>query len=321
MRYLRLNNGVEMPQVGFGTYLIPNQELERTITTALDLGYRKFDTALRYQNEAEIAKALKKFGIDRKDVFLTTKISIDAFFNGGYNWNKKINLWNFKTVRRAIQEAFDKLETNYIDLFLIHWTLPLPWTQWMYKELTRLYKKGKIRAIGVSSSLPPNFDSLAAVSDVVPAVNQVEISPLNTQKNLIKWCQERGITVEAMSTFSHYRSNEPRPEILNQPILIRIARLHNKSVAQIVLRWLLQQNISIIPKTWDEKYMAENIDLFDFELSTDEMAIIDALNRGRFLNYNPYFAFIEPYCSGMRFPKKYRKWSGFEGDPNKDFIR
>lgn len=321
MRYLRLNNGVEMPQVGFGTYLIPNQELERTITTALDLGYRKFDTALRYQNEAEIAKALKKFGIDRKDVFLTTKISIDAFFNGGYNWNKKINLWNFKTVRRAIQEAFDKLETDYIDLFLIHWTLPLPWTQWMYKELTRLNKKGKIRAIGVSSSLPPNFDSLAAVSDVVPAVNQFEISPLNTQKNLIKWCQERGITVEAMSTFSHYRSNEPRPEILNQPILIRIARLHNKSVAQIVLRWLLQQDISIIPKTWDEKYMAENIDLFDFELSTDEMAIIDTLNRGRFLNYNPYFAFIEPYCSGMRFPKKYRKWSGFEGDPNKDFIR
>lgn len=310
-----------MPQVGLGTYLIPDQELEKTIVTAYDLGYRKFDTALRYKNEVGIAKALKKHGINRNDVFITTKVSADAFYKGGYQYEKRINLWNFKTIRRAIQESFDNLDTDYIDLYLIHWTMPIPWAQRVYKELTRLNREGRIRAIGVCSSLPPQFDALADVSDVIPAVNQVEISPLNTQKNLIKWCQERGITVEAMSTFSHYRSNEPRPEILNQPILIRIARLHNKSVAQIVLRWLLQQNISIIPKTWDEKYMAENIDLFDFELSADEMAIIDALNRGRFLNYNPYFAFIEPYCSGMRFPKKYRKWSGFEGDPNKDFIR
>lgn len=310
-----------MPQVGLGTYLIPDQELEKTIVTAYDLGYRKFDTALRYKNEVGIAKALKKHGINRNDVFITTKVSADAFYKGGYQYEKRINLWNFKTIRRAIQESFDNLDTDYIDLYLIHWTMPIPWAQRVYKELTRLNREGRIRAIGVCSSLPPQFDALADVSDVIPAVNQVEISPLNTQKNLIKWCQERGITVEAMSTFSHYRSNEPRPEILNQPILIRIARLHNKSVAQIVLRWLLQQDISIIPKTWDEKYMAENIDLFDFELSTDEMAIIDTLNRGRFLNYNPYFAFIEPYCSGMRFPKKYRKWSGFEGDPNKDFIR
>lgn len=321
MNYLKLNNGIEMPQVGFGTYLIPNQELEKTIITALDLGYRKFDTALRYHNEAEIAKALKKYGINRKDVFLTTKISIDALFNDSYKWNKKINIWNFKTVRRAVQEAFDNLETDYIDLFLLHWPLPLPWMQWIYKELTRLYKKGKIRAIGVCSSLPPHFDVFAEVSDVIPAVNQFEISPLNTQKNLIKWCQDRGVTVEAMSTFSHFRSNKPRLEILENPILIRIAELLHKTVAQVVLRWLLQQGISVIPKTWDEKYMAENIDLFDFELSADEMAIIDALNRGRFLNYNPYNAFIKPFCSGIRFPKKYRKWTGFEGDPNTVFIR
>ncbi len=305
-----------MPQVGLGTYLIPNQELERTIVKAYDLGYRKFDTALRYNNEVEIAKILKKHGINRNDVFITTKVSIDAFFNKGYRFDRKFNLWNFKSVKRVIQESFDNLDTDYIDLYLLHWTLPMPWTQWMYKELTRLYKKGRIRAIGACSSLPPHFDALADVSDVIPAVNQFEISPLNTQKQLIKWCQNKGVIVEAMSTFSHYRSNEPRQEILENPILKRIAILHQKSVAQIVLRWLLQQGISVIPKTWDENYLAENINLFDFELSPDEMAIIDGLNRGRFLNYDPYLSFVEPYCSMGRFPKKYRNWNGFENDNN-----
>lgn len=317
MNYIKLNNGVEMPQIGLGTYLIPNQELERTIITAYDLGYRKFDTALRYHNEAEIAKALKKHGINRNDVFITTKVSIDAFYRGGYRWDKKINVWNLKTVKRVAQEAFDNLDTDYIDLFLIHWTMPIPWAQRMYKELVRLNKEGRIRAVGVCTSLPPHFDALADVSDVVPAVNQFEISPLNTQKQLIKWCQDKGIAVEAMSTFSHYRSNKPRIEIFENPILKRIAKLHDKSVAQVVLRWLLQQGISIIPKTWDEKYLAENIDLFDFELSTDEMAIIDRLDQGKFLNYDPYISFNKPFSSMGRVPKKYMNWKGFEKDKNK----
>lgn len=317
MNYLRLNNGVEMPQVGLGTYLIPEQELEKAVTTAYDLGYRKFDTALRYHNEAGIVQALKKHGINRNDVFITTKISIDAFFKGGYRYDRKINLWNFKTVKRAVQEAFDNLDTDYIDLFLIHWTMPIPWAQRVYKELVRLNKEGKIRAVGVCTSLPPQFDALAAVSDVIPAVNQFEISPLNTQKHLVKWCQDKGVVVEAMSTFSHYRSNEPRLEIIENPVLKRIAESYHKTVVQVVLKWLLQQGISIIPKTWNEKYLAENIDLFEFELSTDEMAIIDSLDQGRFLNYNPYVAFQKPFSSMGRFPKKYRNWNGFESDNKK----
>ena len=310
-----------MPQVGLGTYLIPDQELEKTIVTAYDLGYRKFDTALRYRNETGIAKALKKHGINRKNVFITTKINIDAFFKGGYHFDKKINLWNFKTVKQVVQESFDNLDTDYIDLFLIHWTIPIPWAQRVYKELIRLNKKGRIRAVGVCTSLPPHFDALADVSNVIPAVNQFEISPLNTQKSLIKWCQDKGVVVEAMSTFSHYRSNKPRLEILENPVLICIAKLHQKTVAQVVLRWLLQQGISVIPKTWNEKYLAENIDLFDFELSSDEMAIIDGLNQGRFLNYNPYLSFIKPFASMGRLPKKYRKWNGFENDCNNSFLR
>jgi len=182
----------------------------------------------------------------------------------------------------------------------------------MYKELTRFYKEGRIRAIGVCSSLPPHFDAFADVSDVIPAVNQFEISPLNTQKSLIKWCQDKGIEVEAMSTFSHSRSNKPRKEILENPVIIPIAERHHKTVAQVVLRWLLQQGISIIPKTWNEKYLSENIDLFDFELSSDEMAIIDSLDQGRFLNYNPYVSLRKPYICMGRVPKKYRNWNGFE---------
>ena len=312
MNYLKLNNGVEMPQVGLGTYLIPNQELEKTIATAIDLGYRKFDTALRYDNEREIVKALKKQGVNRNDVFITTKISIDAFFRGGYHWKKRINLRNFKTIKQVIQESFDNLDTDYIDLFLIHSSIPIPFAQKMYKGLTKFYKEGKIRAIGVCTCLPPHFCAFEDVSDVVPAVHQFEISPLNTQKSLIKWCQDKDIVVEAMSTFSHFRSNEPRLEILENPILIRIAQLHQKSVAQVVLRWLLQQGISVIPKTWNEKYLAENIDLFDFELSCDEMAIIDSLDQGRFINYNPYATFKKPYSSWGRLPEKYSNWKGFE---------
>lgn len=312
MNYLKLNNGVEMPQEGLGTYLIPEQELEKTIAKAIDLGYRKFDTALRYQNEAGIVKALKKHGVNRQDVFITTKISIDAFYRGGYHWKKRINLRNFKTVKQVIQESFDNLDTDYIDLFLIHSSVPIPFAQKMYKGLTKFYKEGKIRAIGVCTCLPPHFSAFEEVSDVIPAVHQFEISPLNTQKSLIKWCQDKGMVVEAMSTFSHCRSNEPRLEIIENPILLRIAQLHQKSVVQVVLRWLLQQGISIIPKTWNEKYLAENINIFDFELSSDEMAIIDSLDRGRFLNYNPYNTFKKPYSSWGRLPKKYQDWKGFE---------
>ena len=314
MNYLKLNNGVEMPQLGLGTFLIPGQDLERTIASAYEIGYRKFDTAWRYHNEDGIAKALKKHGINRQDVFITTKINNDAFFRGGYRWNRKglFNLWNFKTVKRVIQESFDNLDTDYIDLFLIHWPAPIPFAQMMYKGLTKFYKEGRIRAIGVCSSLPPHFDAFADVSDVVPAVNQFEISPLNTQKKLIKWCQNKGIAVEAMSTFSHFRSNEPRKEILENPAIIPIAESHNKTVAQVVLKWLLQQGISIIPKTWDDERLKENFDLFDFELTPSEMEIIDGLNGGQFLNYDPYLSLRMPLASMGRCPKKYRQWKGFE---------
>lgn len=293
-----------MPQVGLGTFLIPKENLSRTIAQAYEMGYRQFDTAWRYHNEADIARALKSNGIKREDVFITTKVNADALYYFGYWYGKHsiINVRSFKPVSKAIQESFDNLATDYIDLFLVHW--PWPIYRKMYKQLTKFYKEGRIRAIGVCSCLPPHLEALKEISDVVPAVNQFEISPLNTQKELIKYCEDRGIQVEAMSTFSHFRSNMPRNEILENVVIQPIAEKYKKSVAQVILRWLIQQKIIVIPKTWNDIHLKENISLFDFALTDEEMIIIDSLDQGKFLNYNPYNAF-----RGL--PKKYKDWKGF----------
>ena len=305
MHYIKLNNGVEMPQLGLGTFLIPEDKMTETIGKAYELGYRQFDTAWRYHNEGQIAKALKDNGIRREDVFITTKINADGLYKSDYKYglHRLFNRRNGKTIKQIIQESFDNLQTDYIDLFLIHW--PWPMSPKMWKELSALYEEGRIRAIGVSNFLQPHLEALADNSDIIPAVNQFEISPLNTNKELIKYCHDRGIAVEAMSTFSHYRSVEPRNEIIQNPILQRIAAKHKKSVVQIVLRWMQQQGIIMIPKTWNHDYLKENISIFDFELDADEMGIVDSLNKGMFLNYNPLSA-----KEGL--PRKYRKWEGFK---------
>lgn len=300
---ITLNNGVVMPQLGLGTFLIPNSELSRTIGEAYRLGYRQFDTAWRYHNEREIAQALKENGIKREEVFITTKLNADALFFKRYHGGplRFLNV-RIRTIRQAIEMSFKNLGFDYVDLFLVH--TPWPMYPAMYEALTDYYKQGRIRAIGVSSFLPPMIESLKEVSDVIPAINQFEISPLNTQKNLIQWCQSRNIAVQAMSTFSHFRSNEPRLEILNNPILQKIATHHNKSVVQIVLRWLIQQNIVIIPKTWYFAHLKENIDILDFSLSAEEMEVVNKLDKGKFLNYNPYGLICNV-------PKKYQGWTGF----------
>lgn len=287
MNNILLNNGIEMPQIGLGTFLIPKEKLSDTIKNAYDLGYRQFDTAWRYHNEADIASALKEHHIKREDVFLTTKINIDAFyyFGYGYGWRHLLNWRNFKSCKRIVQESFDNLRTDYIDLFLVHH----PWHNFleMYSVLVDFYKQGKIRAIGVSSFLPSHIEALKEVSDIIPTVNQFEISPLNTQKPLIRYCQEKGIAVQAMSTFSHFRSNEPRTEITENEIIRPIAEKYGKSIVQVVLRWLVQQNIIVIPKTWVEQHLYDNISIFDFELSDEEMELIDSLDKGKYLNYDP----------------------------------
>ena len=293
-----------MPQVGLGTFLIPKDKLSETIGQAFQLGYRQFDTAWRYHNETDICKALKENGIKREEVFITTKVNADALYRKDYQYglHRFLNVRNSKSVHDVIMESFDNLGTDYIDLFLIHW--PWPIARKMWKELSTLYREGRIKAIGVSNFLQPHIEALMEESDVVPAVNQFEISPLNTNKPLISYCKEHGIAVEAMSTFSHYRSVEPRKEILESDVIRPIAERYHKSIAQVVLRWLVQQDIIIIPKTWEVIHLKENISLFDFTLTDEEMKVIDGMDKGMFLNYNPL-------CAQEGLPKKYRKWEGF----------
>lgn len=299
MEYLKLNNGVEMPKVGLGTFLIPGERLSETIGEAYRLGYRKFDTAWRYHNERQISEALKENGIKREDVFITTKVNPDAFCYFGFHNGKRrfLNSIRSRSIASAIEESFENLQTDYIDLFLVHY--PYPMYREMYKVLTKFYKIGKIKAIGVCSCLPSHIEALREVSDVQPAVNQFEISPINTQKSLIKYCHENDIVVEAMSTFSHFRSNEPRLEIVENQAIRPIAVKYGKSIVQVILRWLIQQDIAVIPKTWDFSHLAENISLFDFTLSEEDITLIDTLDEGHFLNYNPY-----PTLKYL--PKKYR---------------
>lgn len=304
MKTITLNNGIKMPQLGLGTFLIPNENIIETIGRAYDLGYRSFDTAWRYHNEKEIAKALKVHGINREEVFITTKVNADALFYKRYHGGKlKFLNIPIRSVKRAVEMSFENLgEAEYVDLFLVH--TPWPMYPKMYEVLTDFYHQGRIRAIGISSFLPPMIESLKEVSDVVPAVNQFEISPLNTQKQLIKYCQEKGIAVEAMSTFSHFRSNEPRKEITENESIKPIAEKYGKSIVQVILRWLIQQDVIAIPKTWEESHLKENINIFDFELTQEEMAVIDGLDQGKFLNYNPYGLL-------KNVPKKYQGWTGF----------
>ena len=304
MKTITLNNGIKMPQLGLGTFLIPNENIIETIGRAYDLGYRSFDTAWRYHNEKEIAKALTVHGINREEVFITTKVNADALFYKRYHGGKlKFLNIPIRSVKRAVEMSFENLgEAEYVDLFLVH--TPWPMYPKMYEVLTDFYHQGRIRAIGVSSFLPPMIESLKEVSDVVPAVNQFEISPLNTQKQLIKYCKEKGIAVEAMSTFSHFRSNEPRKEITENESIKPIAEKYGKSIVQVILRWLIQQDVIAIPKTWEESHLKENINIFDFELTQEEMAVIDGLDQGKFLNYNPYGLL-------KNVPKKYQGWTGF----------
>ena len=313
METIVLNNGVEMPKLGLGTFLIPEDKLEETIVKAYDMGYRKFDTAWRYHNERQIAEIFKKHGIKREDVFITTKLNIDALYYGGFKAGaRSITNIRCKSIKGAIEESFENLETDYIDLFLVHY--PYKNFRSLWKGLEKFYRKGAIRAIGVSSFLQPHLKAIEDISDITPAVNQIELSPLNTQKELIKYCQEKKIAVEAMSTFSHFRSNEPRLEIIENSTIKSIAKKHNKSTVQVVLRWLLQQNVSAIPKTWREEWLLENISIFDFSLSDEEMKLIDALDQGRCLNYNSYTA-----TRGL--PIKYKDFDFFYDEKKVDAYR
>ncbi|MGP9489369.1 aldo/keto reductase [Glutamicibacter sp. AOP5-A2-7] len=255
-----LNNGVQMPQIGFGVFQVPNEETTTAVAAALKAGYRSIDTAAIYGNEEGVGKALAESGINREELFITSKIWISDM---GYEQTLK-----------AFDESLQRLGLDYLDLFLIHWPAPekeLYVETW--KALEKLYAEKKIRAIGVSNFQPTHLQKLIDATDVVPAVNQVELHPALQNAEVSVANAGHGIATEAWSPLA-------QGALLNDASILAIGEAHQVTAAQVILRWHLQRGRVIIPKSVTESRIVQNLDLFGFELSAEELAAIDALDRG-----------------------------------------
>lgn len=261
MNYIRLNNGIKMPQLGFGVCRIQDLEkCEETVLNAMQYGYRLFDTAAIYENEEAIGTAIQKSGIAREELFITSKLWVT---NNSYEGAKI-----------GFNESLEKLQLDYIDLYLIHRPLGDYYGAW--KALTELYKEGKIRAIGVSNFFNDNLYDLIYNNEVKPAVNQIQCHPFMQRKPEIILHQELDVQLEAWSPFA-----VGSYDIFHNEQLMKIAKNHQKSVAQIILRWHIQRGVIAIPKTENIERMKENIDIFDFRLSDEEMKAIENLDMGK----------------------------------------
>lgn len=285
MEYATLNNGVKMPMVGLGTHKLPNEQLNNIIPLAYELGYRKFDTAWLYENEQYIGNALKTNNIPREQIFLTSKLHNDNLYLGGYH--RRIPNLRIRSVRKAFENSCKKLGTDYLDLYLIHW--PFDGFEKMWEDVVKLYEDRRIRAIGVSSFLPKHLDDLLSKTSVIPAVNQFEINPRNSQTKEILYNQNKGIHVEAYASFGTTKSNETAStDIIDNDSILNIAKNHDKTASQVILRWTIQKGISVIPRSKSRNHLMENLNIFDFELSPEEMKSIDALNQNRYSRGNPH---------------------------------
>ena len=266
MEYVKLNNGVEMPILGFGVYQIPREETKRCVLDAINLGFRAIDTAQSYFNEAEVGDAIKESGIPREEFFITTKIWID---NYGY-----------EKCKASVEESLKKLKTDYIDLVLLH--QPFSDYYGAYRALEELYEEGKIRAIGVSNFYPDRLADMCLFGrKVVPAVNQVETNPLNQQVKAQENMEKYGVHIEAWAPFGEGKSN-----MFSNPALVEIGKKYNKSAAQVILRWLIQRGVIIACKSTHKERMEENFNVFDFELSNEDMEAIKALDTSDSLFFN-----------------------------------
>ncbi len=269
MMYVTLSNGVKMPQLGYGVYQVTKDECERCVLDALKTGYRSIDTAQAYFNEEEVGNALQKFGVAREDIFLTSKVWIEHY---GYEECKK-----------SVLESLKKLKTDYIDLMLLHQPFGDYYGAW--RALEELYEAGKLRAIGISNFYPDRMVDIASFSRIKPMVNQIEIHPHNQQIKAVEWNKKYGLQPEAWAPFG-----EGRGGMFDLPQLKAIGEKYGKTAAQVILRWHLQRGIAVIPKSTHIERMRENFDVFDFELTADEMAQIAALDK----NESSFFSHNDP---------------------------
>ncbi|KQM81393.1 aldo/keto reductase [Agromyces sp. Leaf222] len=256
---ITLNNGVRMPQLGFGVFQVPDDETAAAVTTALEVGYRSIDTAAVYGNEAGVGRALAESGLARDELFVTTKV-----------WNSD---QGYDETLRAFDASASKLGLEQLDLYLIHWPTPDRGRYLdTWRALERLLADGRTRAIGVSNFEPEHLERLIAASGVVPAVNQVELHPAMANRAVIAAGARHGIATEAWSPLA-------QGAVLGEASVVEIADRHGRTPAQVVLRWHLQQGRIVIPKSVTPGRIAENFDVFGFELTADELAAIDALDR------------------------------------------
>ena len=265
MKTVTLNNGVVMPQIGCGVYQVSPAECERCVSDALSVGYRMIDTAQAYHNEEGVGAAVKKSGIARDELFLVSKV-----------W---ISNYGFEKAKASIDESLRKLGTDYIDLMLLH--QPFCDRYGAYRALEAAYKEGKVRAIGVSNFYPDHFIDLASNVDIVPAVNQVETHVFDQQIEAQGYMKEFGTHMMAWAPLAEGRNN-----FFTNPVLEAIGKKYGKSVAQVALRWLIQRDVIIIPKSVHVERMQQNLDIFDFELSQDDMAAIAGLDTKQSLFFD-----------------------------------
>lgn len=275
-----------MPMVGLGSHMIPNDQITKVICAAYEVGYRKIDTAWLYGNEEFIGKALKENDILREEMFITSKLNINNLYWRGYH--QRLPNIRIRSVRRAFEESCKRLGTDYLDLYLLHWPSPGYEKQW--EDVTKLYNEGRIRAIGVSSFLPKHLERLFSISSIVPAVNQFELNPINSQVDETSFNQSKGIQVEAYASFGTTKARETASsDILGHQTILSIAETHKKAPSQIVLRWTVQRGVTVIPRSKSREHLAENLNIFDFNLTEEEMAAIYAMNQNRYSRGNPHF--------------------------------
>lgn len=248
---VKLNNGIEMPQLGYGVFQIPDaNEAEKAVKNALDVGYRLIDTATAYQNETAVGKAIKESGINREDIFVTSKLWVSDF--------------TYERAKKGIDASLQRLGTDYLDLYLLH--QPYGDVMGAWRAMQEAYRAGKIRAIGVSNFYGDQLKNLELTMEVRPAVNQIEVNPWYQQVKEVAVNQREDVRVEAWAPFA-----EGKHDIFKNELIQQIAEKHHKTVGQIILRWLLQRNITVIPKSVHRVRMEENIAVFDFELDDADM--------------------------------------------------
>ncbi len=269
MEYVTLSNGVKMPKLGYGVYQVDKEECERCVLDALKVGYRHIDTAQSYFNEEEVGNAIAKSGVPREQIFLTTKVWVEHY---GYD-----------ETRKSVLESMRKLKTNYIDLVLLHQPFSDYYGAW--RALEDLYAEGVIKAIGVSNFYPDRLVDICSFARIKPMVNQVETHPHNQQIEAHEWMKKYGVQHEAWAPFG-----EGRGGMFEEPLLVEIGKKYGKTSAQVILRWDMKRNVVAIPKSTHIERMEQNFDIFDFELSEEDMAKIATLDKKQssfFSHYDP----------------------------------